>query len=236
VAAAFLVWWASSKQVPIYVLPGPADIAGDVYALLAKPETAAHTYTSLARVVISVLAALVGGAAIVILAHHVRILRPFVGERVIPVLNAFPSLGWAMLGIIWFGVSEQSIIFIETAILLPFTMVNVWEGLQSLDEEIVEMGQSFTRGSLRQIRLITLPLLTPYIVASLRTSYGVGWKVALIAELFGASTGLGYLMNLSRQNFNTSQTLACIVVTILLVFVVDRWVFQPLTNRWARDA
>jgi NitT/TauT family transport system permease protein/sulfonate transport system permease protein len=235
VAAIFGLWWFYSKQVPVYVLPGPIEIASDVGALLVRPEIAVHTYTSLLRVVVSVLSASVLGGGTVILAHHVRILRPFVGDRVIPILNAFPSLGWVMLGVIWFGVSERSIVFVETAILLPFSMVNIWEGLQALDEEVVEMGRSFTRKPMRQIWLVTLPLLRPYIVASLRTSYGVGWKVALIAELFGASTGIGYLMNLSRQNFDTAETLACIVVVILLVFVVDRLIFQPLARRWIYD-
>lgn len=78
-------------------------------------------------------------------------------------------------------------------------------------------------------------MLFPYVFAALRVSYGVGWKVSLVAELFGANAGLGYVLNLARQNFDTPLILAAVLCIILLVFVVDKVVFQTLDraiSRW----
>ena len=40
---------------------------------------------------------------------------------------------------------------------------------------------------------------------ALRINFGTAWKVALTAELFGGGSGLGYLMNLARQSFDTAM-------------------------------
>ena len=79
-----------------------------------------------------------------------------------------------------------------------------------------------------------LPALYPFIFATLRVSFGVAWKVALTAELFGGSSGLGYLFNLARQDFDTPLVLAVIIIIIAFVFSTDRFVFAPLQSRLAR--
>ena len=48
-------------------------------------------------------------------------------------------------------------------------------------------------------------MLFPYAFATLRTSFGVSWKVVLTAELFGGAGGMGYILNKSRQEFETEM-------------------------------
>jgi len=66
-------------------------------------------------------------------------------------------------------------------------------------------------------------------------SYGVAWKVALIAELFGAEIGLGHLLNIASQNFDTTLVFAVIVTLIILVIGVERLVFDPIEKRAQRQ-
>jgi NitT/TauT family transport system permease protein/sulfonate transport system permease protein len=151
-----------------------------------------------------------------------------VTARVLPFLNAFPTLGWAMLALFWFGIGTTSILFVEVAILLPFCMINVATGLNNLDSELLEMGRSFTRGHVRLLRRLVLPMLTPYLLAAARISFGVGWKIALVAELFGATSGLGYLLNFARVRFDSPMIFATIATIIVIAVAVDRLVFAPL--------
>ena len=81
---------------------------------------------------------------------------------------------------------------------------------------------------------VVLPALYPFIFATIRISFGVAWKVALTAELFGGDTGLGYLLNLARQDFDMPMILVVIIVIILFVYSSDRWVFAPMQARLAR--
>ena len=58
--------------------------------------------------------------------------------------------------------------------------------------------------------------------------------MALTAELFGGATGLGYLLNLARQDFDMPMILVVIIVIVMFVYSTDRWVFAPMQTRLAR--
>lgn len=232
--ALIALWQLASLSTPEFVLPSPTRVLLQTVRLLFDPVLITHTYISLARVLAAVVLSLLLGGGVVVAARYLPIVKELVTHLVIPFFNSFPSLGWAILAIYWLGISESSVVFVEVVILLPFAMINLWEGLKNLDEEIMEMSLSFTRRRWGILRLIVLPLLFPYVLASVRISYGVGWKVSLIAELFGTSTGLGFLLNYSRLYFESSLLFATIATILFLVFVVDKLVFDRVERRFTK--
>lgn len=230
-ALILIAWYVASFRAPEYVLPNPLSVIVLTLQLLGDPALFHHTYISLGRVIAAVLIALLLGSGLVLLARYLPVARGFIVSRLLPFLNAFPTLGWAILAVYWFGVSDPSAVFVEVAILLPFSMINMLEGMKALDEETLEMAWSFTRNRWVILRKVIFPLLLPYIFAVLRISYGVAWKVALIAELFGSSVGLGYLLNYSRNQFNSPMLFGTILVIIVLVYLMDKLGFEPLERR-----
>ena len=79
-----------------------------------------------------------------------------------------------------------------------------------------------------------VPSLYPFIFATLRIMFGVAWKVTLTAELFGGNSGLGYMINLARQEFDTATIFAAIILIIAFVHSVDQFVLAPLQARVSR--
>jgi NitT/TauT family transport system permease protein len=230
---AFIAGWElAARGQPDYILPGPLTVAAEIGRFLdPTSDVGGAPYTSLSRVVIATALATLIGSVMVLAADEIRVLRALVHKVILPFFNSFPALGWAMLGVIWLGIGNTSVIFMETAILIPFSMVAIAAGCQAIDRDITEMALSYTRSRTRMLFRIKLPLLAPYVFTAVRTSYGVGWKVALIAEIFGASSGLGYQMDFARQNFQTPQVLAAVAVVVLFVYVVDFAIFSPAARR-----
>jgi NitT/TauT family transport system permease protein/sulfonate transport system permease protein len=76
--------------------------------------------------------------------------------------------------------------------------------------------------------LVIVPSLYPFIFATLRIMFGVAWKVTLTAELFGGNTGLGYMINMARQEFDTATIFAAIILIIGFVHGTDQYVLAPL--------
>ncbi len=233
---ALVVLWAAAAYsgAPETIAPDPTRVLPLAVQLLVDPSLAQHTYASLARVLLAVAIAVVAGTALMLSARFLYLTRVAIAHRLLPLLNAFPTVGWAILAVIWFGVNDLAVVAVVIAILLPFTMVNVWSGLVTLDEELYEMAKSFTRDRLRRLWLVVLPALLPEIVASARVSYGVGWKVGIVAEIFGVTTGLGYLMSYARTVFDTPLLYAAILDVIVLVFVFDWLVFARLERYLTR--
>lgn len=230
--ALIVAWWLWSKNLPEFVLPGPVSVGRRMVDLAADPTFLRHLALSLGRIAVALTLAMILGAAMALLPFY----RPgsrYVVERVnLPFFNSFPSLGWVLLATIWFGVSETTVIFIQVAILLPFCLINVAEGVRALDAEALELGNSFTRKSTRVFVRIIMPSLVPFFVGALRISYGVAWKIALLAELFGARDGVGYVMLQAQIAADSATVLATCFFIVLLFVLGDRLVIQSLATRF----
>lgn len=233
--AAFLaLWHAYSLAVPAYVLPGPWPVAVRLYEFLTTFDLFKHAFASLAHVFAAMALSFVAGTGLALAAHYVPALRLAVHGRLSPFLNSFSGIGWALLAIVWFGVNDLTVVFAISVVLTPFAIINMRAGLDALDAELLEMSASFTRRRRREFARIVVPSLLPFVFATLRISFGVSWKVTLAAELFGGRSGLGYLFNLARQNFDMALILAVIAVIIAFVYGADRLVLAPLQARAAR--
>ncbi|MGE0800493.1 MAG: ABC transporter permease [Lautropia sp.] len=240
VAVGFLLliaaaWVGSTGRVAPYLLPPPADVGRALAALVATPARLVHLGATLGHIGAAIAIAFVVGAVLAFTAHYARWSAPAIHQRLGPFLSAFSGIGWTLLAVIWFGVSSFTVIFTIVAVLLPFALVNLREGLAALDRELLEMGASFGRGRVRAFRLLVLPALLPFCAATLRIMFGVSWKVALTAELFGGGSGLGYVINLARQDYDTATLFAVIGFIIVAVTLADRLVFGPLERRTARQ-
>ena len=233
VLAVVLAWWAGARRLPDFVLPGPVAVAERLLVLFTDPDFLVHTLASALRVVASVLIALVLGAGLAFLQRGVPALDYVIRGGIQPFLSSFPSIGWAILAAIWFPPGHFSIIFVQVAILAPFCMINVAEGLRQLDREMVEMARSFTRDRTRTARLVTLPLIMPYVMGALRSSYGIAWKISLVAELLGSSSGLGYVMLRAQGSADLTTVLAASFAIVLLFVAGEKLVLEPLARRFA---
>jgi NitT/TauT family transport system permease protein/sulfonate transport system permease protein len=231
VVAAILAWWLAARHLPAFVLPSPFATAEALLRFFTDWRLMGDVAATGVRVVLSVLIATVLGIALAMVPYYVPVTRDIVRLRILPFLNAMPSLGWAILAVIWFGVSDVAVVFAQTAILVPFCFVNVSQGIEEIDAEFLEMAKSFTRRRWLTFHKVLIPAVAPYVVAAARLAYGVSWKIALIAELFGAERGLGYVMY-QAQTISDPATVIATCLVIVFVFVAgDMLILRPL-YRW----
>lgn len=230
-AAALLAWWVYSQFVPAYLLPGPEAVALRMFEFITTPMLLFQLSISLAHVATAITLAFVIGALMAFSAQYVRLTRTLIDARLTPFLNSFSGIGWLFLAIIWFGMDSFTVIFAVTMILIPFTAINIRTGLIELDRELVELGRSLSRHRLRIAVKILVPMLVPYLFAALRTSFGVAWKVVLTAELFGGNAGVGYILDVARQEFDTETVFAIIAFILLFVALVEAAIFRPVQRK-----
>jgi NitT/TauT family transport system permease protein/sulfonate transport system permease protein len=232
---AFIGLWALySRHVAAYVLPGPVQVAERFVAFFGDLDLIGHMLVSFAHIGASILISFLIGTGLALLAYYVPVTRLMIHGRLSPFLNSFSGVGWTLLAVLWFGVDHVTVVFAISAVLTPFAIINMREGLENLDQELLEMSTSYTRNRWRQFWKIVVPSLYPFMFATLRISFGVSWKVTLTAELFGGNAGLGYLFNLARQAFDTSLIIVVILIIICFVYGTDRYVFQPIQARLER--
>src|SRR5207245_11347540 len=111
-----------------------------------------------------------------------------------PLLNfvqTVPYVVWALMAMIWFGLSQFSVVFTIFVAAFPIVSFNVAAGLKQVDGHLVGMAQSLRANRYMTLRHIVLPSLTPYLLSAARTMFGMCWKIVVLAELFAGGGGGG---------------------------------------------
>ena len=95
-------WWLTAVTLPVFVLPDPFATAERLLVLLGEWKFYGHVLYSTVRLALSIVAALLIGAAIAATAHFLAGIGDAIEQRLMPVLNSFPTVGWAILAVMWF--------------------------------------------------------------------------------------------------------------------------------------
>jgi len=78
---------------------------------------------------------------------------------------------------------------------------------------------------------IVVPSTLPYLIAGMKIGFGLALKVSVVAEIFGVTTGIGYIMNYSREILATQMVFVWALVMVLVMMVTDTLVFGTLSRR-----
>ena len=148
----------------------------------------------------------------------------------IMVLLTVPTVCWAFLTVLWFGISDLAPVVTIVLIVFPFVVMNVWEGTKAMQKDLVEMGQVYKADRALMVRKVMIPQLMPYIFSSLRIALSLSWKIALVAEAFGAGNGVGQELINWFQDTRVDMMLAWGASFMIVMVAIDLLVFRL----WAR--
>jgi|GraSoiStandDraft_34_1057297.scaffolds.fasta_scaffold12671_4 ABC-type nitrate/sulfonate/bicarbonate transport system permease component len=159
-------------------------------------------------------------------------------DTYITALYSIPSVALVPVLVLWFGfeiTAKIAVVFLFT--FFPI-VINTHQGVKNVDNRLTEVGRAF-RCSERQLWVhIVLPAAVPYIVTGLRLAIGRGLIGMVLADLYTAITGIGYLISRYASIYRTDAmfvpiaTLGLLGITLtgLLRFVEKRvapWMHQP---------
>jgi len=227
-----VAWVLLSARLGDYLLPSPARVGQGVVTIITNGELWKHTWASLYRISIGFgLAVLVSIAlaSLVAMSRHAAT----IGRDLTAVLNSTSVFVWIVVSLIWFGLTDKAAMFTTFMITLPVLLANMLEGVANVDRKLLEMAQVYRFSPLDRFLNVTLPSTIPYLVAGMKVGFGLGLKVSVVAEIFGVSTGIGYMMNYSRDTLRTDMVFVWALVLIVVMLVVDKLVFDSLSRRVA---
>jgi len=226
-------WWALSVHYGAYVLPSPRAVVAGFRDIVASGEVWTHTGASLARIAVGFGGAVVVALLLGLVAFLSRLARGVVHD-VLAVLNSTSVFVWIVISIIWFGLSNWAPIFTTFMITLPVVASNIVEGVASVDRRLLEMGDVYRLSGRRKFTAIVVPSTLPYLVAGMKVGFGLALKVSVVAEIFGVTSGIGYVMNYSREILATQMVFVWALVMILVMTLTDKLVFDTVARRLTR--
>jgi ABC-type nitrate/sulfonate/bicarbonate transport system permease component len=216
-----------------YVLPSPVAVLRGLEEVVVSGEIWRHAGASLGRIAVGFGGAVVVAVLLGLGAFLSRVVRGVVHDG-LTVLNSTSVFVWIVISIIWFGLSNWAPIFTTFMITLPVVASNVVEGVANVDRRLLEMGDVYRLSGQRKFTAIVVPSTLPYLVAGMKVGFGLALKVSVVAEIFGVTSGIGYVMNYSREILATQMVFVWALVMIAVMTLTDALVFDAVSRRLMR--
>lgn len=204
----FLAWEAIARfWLPRYdpnlavLMPAPSLVVTTGWTMIASGELGYHLLTSLRREAIAfafALSAIPVGLAM----GWFRLARAQL-DPLVEILRPIPPLAWIPLSILWFGVGDQQNEFIIFLGMFFPILLNTIEGVRTVDRNLIRAARSLGAPETSVLWRIVLRAAVPQIVTGIRVGLGFGWMALVAAELVGADSGLGFLINDARSVLRT---------------------------------
>ena len=202
------------------LLPPPTAVALGFWELIATGELPRHTFDSLKREVVAFAWACLAIPLGLAMGWWKR-----VNEQVDPlmeILRPIPPLAWIPLSILWFGIGDtqnQFIIFL--GMFFPI-LLNTIAGVKNIEPNLVRAARCLGASETRVLRRVVLRAALPQILTGIRVGLGVGWMALVAAELVGANSGLGFLINDARTVLRTDHVIVGMITIGVVGQIIDR--------------
>jgi ABC-type nitrate/sulfonate/bicarbonate transport system permease component len=140
---------------------------------------------------------------------------------VIDFLRSVPSPLLVPLAIILLGLGSRMVIAIVVAAAVWPVLINAFDAARRIEPLYLDSARACGLRGAALLRIVMLPAALPMILAGLRTALSTSLAVLVIAEMLGASSGIGYFIQNAEQTFQIPQTYAGIIVLAALGWLFD---------------
>jgi NitT/TauT family transport system permease protein len=234
VVGVIVIWWVITLFTPKFAFPTPQAVLKVMWEVLQDGSLWPNMSVTLRRTVLALIGAMVIGTTLGIVMGINKYWESFTRNWVYMALS-MPGIVWVMLCVLWFGINEVALWISVVFIIFPYVAVNVFEGVKAIDRDLLDMGRSFKIKRREMVSKIIMPSLTPYLVAALRQNFANSWKMVTLAELFGASIGIGFMIRSGFEFFATAVMLAWVAWFAIVILAIEYGIIAPVRKyllRW----
>lgn len=222
------VGWISSR-----IMPSPADVAAAFWSTLISGQLPNDILVSAGRAFAGLL---VGGSIGFLLgiANGVSRLSEQLTDTTLQMLRTIPHLAMIPLVILWFGIGEESKLFLTSLGVLFPVYLNTYHGVRNVDRDLIEMGRVYGMGNWTLFRKVIFPGALPSIFVGLRYALGIMWLTLIVSESIAASSGIGHMANSAREFMMTDVVVLALVIYAVLGKLADviARTLERRTLRW----
>jgi NitT/TauT family transport system permease protein len=159
-------------------------------------------------------------------------------ETLTAMFNPLPSIALLPLALIWFGLGDNSVIFVLVHAVLWAVALNTFAGFRALSPTLRMVGQNYGLSSAGYITRILIPGAFPSILTGLKVGWAFAWRTLIAAELvFGVSSGsggLGWYIFENKNQLRIPEVFAGLLTVIIFGLFVENVVFRTIEQRTVR--
>ncbi len=231
-AALFVAWQIISVLLNDPILPSPIAVAVRAAEYFKNGELPYHLGITLLRVVCAFFIALAIGSIVGIMMGTSKTTDSALDGILVLGLN-IPALVTIILCYIWLGLTDVAAITAVAINKIPTVTVILREGARAVDKELLQVATAFRLSPKRRLLRVYLPQLYPYLMAASRNGLALIWKIVLVVELLGLSSGVGFQLGTFFQFFDITSILAYTAAFIVVIMGIEQFIMRPLDRKIA---
>ena len=159
-------------------------------------------------------------------------------ETLTAMFNPLPSIALLPLALIWFGLGDDSVIFVLVHAVLWAVALNTFSGFASVSQTLKMVGRNYGLSRIGFVARILIPGAFPSILTGLKVGWAFAWRTLIAAELvFGVSSGsggLGWYIFENKNQLSIPEVFAGLLTVILFGLFVENFVFRIVEERTVR--
>lgn len=236
--AFLVVIWAvvvPAFEVRPQIFPSVSSVFAAGAAGLRDGTLLTHVATSLARVAIGTVLAIIVAVPLGILMGISKGVSAFL-TPLLRFFSVLAGIAWIPIATLWFGYGFGAIVFVIFNAVFFVVVYNTLLGVSTIPMPIRNAAASLGAGRFAMLSDVLLPGALPNIVTGIRTGLGFAWRGLIAAEMIATNVGLGYMLFVARDFYQTEVIILGMIVIGTLWLLIDRLILAPLERatieRW----
>lgn len=216
-----LAWAVASYVIGERVLPPPTIVFPVAWEMIVTGVFAEPLFTSLFRLLLGFILAMSLGIALGIATAQIVKLG-IAATAALTILMSMPSLVVIFVAMIMMGQTDFTLILVVGLLVFPFVTVPMRDAMKDMDHDILSMADSFKITTWRKIVDVYIPYLVPPILASSRIGFSLSWKMVVLSEVFGFTSGIGWMISLAYWQYDLKSLIAWLVIFLVIILFIEQ--------------
>ena len=212
-----VLWHIGSLLLPPFVVPGWGRIAKSLADIASHPHSIAIT---VARVGVALVVSFALGLVAAMAMYRSGVIERYFMPMV-KVLMAVPVLCWILFAVLWFRDREIRIAFILVVVCAPIFVIDLLDGMRGISKDLRDMVRALRPSARQFFAKLILPATVPSILTSWKVNLSLAIRVVTMAELVGATSGIGYALMQANETFAIADVFAWTVVLVLMLMLAQ---------------
>src|SRR6185437_5962959 len=229
-------WEIASFFSPRYLFPGLGAILTDVWHILTTWDLLYQGLVTWGRLICAGIASLILGIPIGLTMGMSTQADEFV-RPIVKFIMGVPALNWVIIVIIWFQNTELRIGFVLLMLCTPITIFCIYDGVRSIDRKLIDMVSSFGASDIQHVRLLLWPYVKTFAFTAAKLNIANAIRTVIVAELVGASAGIGKELDLAKNVFDMAMVLAWTLIMVGMLLVMAKGIegAERVVLRWRSE-
>jgi sulfonate transport system permease protein len=203
-AVVLSMWEIFGAQIDPVLFTTPSKIAVAAVTMIGSGELWTYLAPSLVVLLLGLTSAAIVGIAVGLLLARFWVLDVALGVY-ITFLYSTPSVALVPLIVLWAGFETTAKVIILFLFAFFPMAINTYQGVKNVDPRLIEVGRAFRCSEAQLWTNIVLPGALPFIVTGLRLAVGRGLIGMVLADLYTAISGIGYLIVRTASTYQVDK-------------------------------